>query len=47
MTLEDPSGQKVSSMLLGKNGGQLLIAPDRMKQLGQEETTLSYGRVSW
>ena len=22
-------------MLLGKNGGQLLIAPERMKQLGQ------------
>ena len=30
-----PSGQKVSNMLLGKNGGQLLIAPEKMKQLGQ------------
>ena len=28
-------GQKVPSMLLGKSGGQLLIAPERMKQLGQ------------
>ena len=30
-----PPGQKVSSMLLGKSGGQLQIAPERMKQLGQ------------
>ena len=30
-----PPGQKVSSMLLGKNEGQLLIAPVRLKQLGQ------------
>ena len=30
-----PSGQKVSNMLLGKSGGQLAIAPERMKQLGQ------------
>ena len=28
-----PPGQKVSNMLLGKSGGQLLIAPERMKQL--------------
>ena len=36
MTPEDePPGQKVSSMLLGKNRGQLLIAPERMKQLCQ------------
>ena len=36
MTLEDePPGQKVSSMLLGKNKGQLPISPERMKQLGQ------------
>ena len=35
LTLEDePPGQKVSSMLLGKSRGQLLIAPERMKQLG-------------
>ena len=32
---EPPPGQKMSSMLLGKSGGQLLIAPVRMKQLGQ------------
>ena len=35
---EPPSsapGQKVSSMLLGKTKGQLLIAPERMKWLGQ------------
>ena len=32
MTLEDElQGQKVSNMLLGKSGGQLLIAPERMK----------------
>ena len=30
-----PTGQKVSNMLLGKSGEQLLIAPERMKQLGQ------------
>ena len=30
-----PAGQKVSNMLLGKSGGQLLIASERMKQLGQ------------
>ena len=36
MILEDePPGLKVSSMLLGKSRGQLLIAPERMKQLGQ------------
>ena len=28
-------GQKVSSMLLGKSGGQLLVAPERMKWMGQ------------
>ena len=34
---EPPSGRcrKVSSMLLGKSRGQLLIAPERMKQMGQ------------
>ena len=39
MTPEDepPLGRKVSSMLLGKSGGQLLIAPERMKQLGQSK----------
>ena len=36
MTLEDEApGQKVSIMLLGKNGGQLLIATESMKRLGQ------------
>ena len=30
-----PSGWEVSTMLLGKSGGQLTIAPERMKQLGQ------------
>ena len=33
MTLEDElPGQKVSNMLLGKSRGQLLTAPERMKQ---------------
>ena len=36
MTLEDqPPGWKLSSMLLGKSGGQLLIAPERIKWPGQ------------
>ena len=36
MTLEDETpGQKVSNMLLGKSREQLLIAPERMKRLGQ------------
>ena len=44
MTLEDvhhlplrhpAPGWKVSSVLLGKSGGQFLRAPVRMKQLGQ------------
>ena len=30
-----PPDQKVSTMLLGKSRGQLLIAPERMKRLGQ------------
>ena len=30
-----PPGQKVSNMLLGKSGGQLRIAPERMKRLSQ------------
>ena len=48
MTLEDETpGRKVSSMVLGKSGGQLLIAPERMKRLGQVETILSCGYVSW
>ena len=32
-----PTGQKVSNMLLGKSREQLLIAPERMKRLGQSE----------
>ena len=32
-----PSGQKVSNVLLGKSGGQLQIAPERMKWLDQSE----------
>ena len=36
MTPEDETpGQKVSIMLLGKGVEKLLIAPERMKQLGQ------------
>ena len=36
MTTEDESPRsEVSSMLLRKIGGQLLIAPERMKRLGQ------------
>ena len=31
-----PPGQKVSNTLLGKSGGQLLTAPERMKRLGQK-----------
>ena len=38
LTLKDePPGQKVSSMLLGKSRGQLLTAPKRMKLLDQSE----------
>jgi len=32
---DDPQGRKVSNMRLGKCGGYLLIAPERVKQLGQ------------
>ena len=36
MTPEDePPCSKVSNMLLGKSGGKLWIAPERMKHLGQ------------
>ena len=36
MTLEDELPRsKVSSMLPGKSGGQLLIAPEGMQRLGQ------------
>ena len=30
-----PPGRKISNMLVGKSGGQFLIAPERMKHLGQ------------
>ena len=32
---DHPTGQEVANMLPRKSGGQLLIAPERMKQLGQ------------
>ena len=32
---EEPPSWKVSIMLLGKSRGQLLIAPETVKQLGQ------------
>ena len=34
-----PPGQKVSNMLLGKSGGQLPTAPERMKLLGQNRNS--------
>ena len=41
-----PLDQKVSSMLLGKSGGQLLIAPERTKSLGLKQKCLSVADVS-
>lgn len=38
------SGQKVSTVLLGKSGGQLPIAPER-KEAAKVEITLSSGCV--
>ena len=35
----NPPGQKVSSILLGKSKGKLLIAPERIKGLGQSRNT--------
>ena len=32
---DEPPGWQVSNILLGKSRGQLLIAPERMKQVGQ------------
>ena len=41
MTQEDEyPGWKVSNMLLQKSGRQLLIAPERMKELGQKGNDL-------
>ena len=34
-----PPGRKVSNIPLGKSWGQLLIAPERMKWLGQSENS--------
>ena len=34
ITPKDAPGRKISNMLVGKSGGQFLIAPERMKQLG-------------
>ena len=40
MTLKDEApGQNVSSVLLGKSEGQLLIAPERIKWLGQSRNS--------
>ena len=40
MTLKDePPRFEVSNMLLGKSGRQLLIDPERMKQLNQSGST--------
>ena len=39
-----PPGQKVSSNALGKSGGQLLTAPERMKWLGQNENNIQLWR---
>ena len=41
-----PLDPKVSNMLLGKSGGQLLIAPERMKRLGLKQKCLSVVDVS-
>ena len=38
---------KVSSMILGKSGGQLLTAPVRMQQLGQSGNGAHCGCVWW
>ena len=41
MTMEDkPLSQKVSSLLLGKSRGQLLVAPEGTKQLGQSRNDI-------
>ena len=44
---KSPIGWKECSILLGKSGGQLLIAPERMKHLGQRGMMLSCGFVWW
>ena len=33
-----PPGWKQSNILLGKSGGELVIAPEKMKQLGQSRS---------
>ena len=39
--------QKMCNKLLGKSGGQLLIAPERTKQLGQSRNDTQCGYVWW
>ena len=36
----------MSNVLLGKSGGQLLTAPERMKQLGQSGNNAQLGMLS-
>ena len=38
---DEPPGQEVSNMVLGKSREQLLIAPERMKQFGQSKKQCS------
>ena len=40
-----PPGQKVPCRLLGKNRGQLLIAPERMEPLGQSRYCIGIWKV--
>jgi len=47
MTPDEPPGCKVSSMILGKSRRQLLIAPERMKCLGQRKVMFSCGCIWW
>ena len=37
---DEPPGQKVPNVLLEKSRGQLLIAPERMKWLGQSRNDI-------
>ena len=39
---DDPPCWKVSNMLLGKSRGQLLIAPERIKWLGQSRNDAQF-----
>ena len=43
MILQDePPGQKMSSVLLGKRGRQIQIAPESMKQLSQSKNNVQF-----